>query len=420
MMPPRFQKTIKQTDATRLIARYMFILLYGGSRSGKTFLHLRDIVIRAAAVKSRHLVARHHFNHIKQSIVYDTFPKVMTLCFPGVPYHVNKTDWFAELSNGSQIWFMGLDDKERVEKILGNEYSTIFLNEVSEITWMAAEIVMTRLAENVGLDLKMLFDCNPPSIKHWIYSIFFEGLLPGTKEPLRNPHLYGKMQINPPDNLANLTPEFIEILKSLPRAARARFFAGEFQRIVEGALWTWEDIDKARMLNPPKEMDRIVVAVDPPVTSGPDADECGIIVAGAHGQGTGRHAFILQDCSLQGSPLTWGNKVLRAYNIFLADRVVAEVNQGGDLVETNLRNIQNNVSYKSVHATKGKMTRAEPVAALYELGRVHHIGTLSGLEDQLISYVPGVTKKSPDRMDALVWAITELVLSGKQGDWDLI
>ena len=126
-----FKFTEKQLEArSKMALEYMYFMLFGGSRSGKTFLIIYAIVIRALKSKgSRHVALRFRFNAIKASIIFDTFPKVMKLCFPGVEYNINKTDWIATFKNGSEIWFGGLDDKERTEKILGQEYSTIFLNE---------------------------------------------------------------------------------------------------------------------------------------------------------------------------------------------------------------------------------------------------------------------------------------------------
>ena len=133
-----FKLTRKQQQGNELLgSEATHIMLYGGSRSGKTFLNVRAIVTRALAHRSRHAMLRFRFNHIKASIVYDTLPKVMSLCFPGVADHcrLNKEDWFYTLPNKSEIWFGGLDDKERTEKILGQEYATMFLNECSQIPW---------------------------------------------------------------------------------------------------------------------------------------------------------------------------------------------------------------------------------------------------------------------------------------------
>ncbi len=149
-----FQLTAKQkaqvelasTDATHIMA-------YGGSRSGKTFGFVRAVLLRGLAHKSRHAILRYRFNHIKASIILDTLPKVMELCFPGVAANckLDKTDWYYTLPNGSEIWFGGLDDKERTEKILGQEYSTLYLNECSQIPYASRNMAMTRLAQAQSL-----------------------------------------------------------------------------------------------------------------------------------------------------------------------------------------------------------------------------------------------------------------------------
>src|SRR3954471_14879846 len=126
-----FEFTPKQAEAQNFLSSIaMYVMLFGGSRSGKTFLHVRNVIMRALkAPSSRHAILRFRFNHLKASIILDTFPKVMEIAFPGVQYHLDKSDWYAELGEGSQIWFGGLDDKERTEKILGQEHATLYLNE---------------------------------------------------------------------------------------------------------------------------------------------------------------------------------------------------------------------------------------------------------------------------------------------------
>ena len=153
-------------------------------------------------------------------------------------------------------------------------------------------------------------------------------------------------------------------------------------------------------------MDRIVVAIDPSATS--TGDEAGIIVAGKAGE----HFYPLADESLQGSPLQWAQAAITAYHKFNADCIVAEVNNGGEMVTTTIQTIPEarNIRISTVNASRGKQTRAEPVAAIYEQGRGHHVGVFNALEDELALWVPG--DKSPNRMDALVWAAYELGLGG--------
>jgi phage terminase large subunit-like protein len=155
-------------------------------------------------------------------------------------------------------------------------------------------------------------------------------------------------------------------------------------------------------------MKRVVVAIDPTTTAKSGSDETGIIVAGL---GMNDEAYILEDLSGKYTPAKWAQVALSAYYRHSADRVIAEVNQGGDMVEHTLRTLDPNVSFKSVHASRGKIARAEPVAALDAQGRVHHVGALSLLEDQMCRFDPLNDSKSPDRVDARVWALTELMLA---------
>jgi predicted phage terminase large subunit-like protein len=175
-----------------------------------------------------------------------------------------------------------------------------------------------------------------------------------------------------------------------------------------GALWKRDAIDALRVRHAP-DLARVVVAIDPAVTSRQGSDETGIVVAGL---GTDGHGYVLADRSLVATPDAWARAAVSAYNEHRADRLIAEVNNGGDLVETVLRTVSHGVAYRAVHASRGKQTRAEPIAALYEQGRVHHVGSLPQLEDQLCSWAPATDAHSPDRLDALVWALSELMLGG--------
>jgi len=188
----------------------------------------------------------------------------------------------------------------------------------------------------------------------------------------------------------------------------ARMYSQEFgceflgERI--GALWNRETIDNLRVTSAPT-LTRIVIGVDPAVTANEESDETGIIVAGIAANG---HCYVLDDRSLKGSPSAWAMAAVGAYDKHKADRIIGEVNNGGDLVEANIRTVGPRASYKAVHASRGKTIRAEPVAALYEQGKVHHVGFFPELENQMCEWAPG--EGSPDRMDAQVWAITELAL----------
>lgn len=206
------------------------------------------------------------------------------------------------------------------------------------------------------------------------------------------------------DNKANLASAFITTITDKyqgTRLGRQELYA-EVLDDNPNALWKREDIEKYRAKQAPT-MQRMVVAIDPAATSKDDSDETGIIVAGKDILG---EFYVFKDASLRDTPNNWAKAALSAYKDFRADRIIGEVNNGGEMVEAVIRNVDPYVSYTGVHASRGKVTRAEPIAALYEQGKVHHVGMFSELEDQMCEWVPG--EKSPDRMDALVWALTEL------------
>lgn len=215
------------------------------------------------------------------------------------------------------------------------------------------------------------------------------------------------------DNACNLAPTFLRAIEERYGGTRLgrQELNGELLEDRQDALWSRSELDAHRLRQAPA-LHRIVVAVDPPVTSGPSSDLCGILACGIDGGGQG---YVLGDYSIAGHrPLEWARRAVSVYRDVEADRLVAEVNQGGEMVETIIHQIDPNIAVRPVRASRGKWTRAEPVAALYAQGRVHHIGTLRDLEDQMCDFGPDglAGGRSPDRVDALVWALTELLLTG--------
>lgn len=402
-----FVKTAKQREAVRLMAdEAKFTMLFGGSRSGKSFIIIRQIILRCLkAPGSRHLICRFAFNHAKQSLWHDTIPKVLSLCFPGVKPQENKTDWFLEFHNGSQIWIGGLDDKDRTEKVLGNEYATIFVNEASQVSYQAFTILTTRLAQNTSLTNRIYIDCNPPSTSHWVYKVFIKNVNPDTDKPL-NKALYSHMRLNPDDNAENLPADYIDsVLGTLSERQQKRFRFGEFVDDVEGALWTWDMIERHRVEEAP-QLTRVCIPVDPAVTANDSSDETGIIPVA---KGVDGHFYVLSDYTGKYSPDQTARRVATAYDDHKADMVVGEINNGGDYIETVLKLVGGEMPYTGVHASRGKYTRAEPIALLYSQGRIHHVGSLQKLEDEMTSWVPNSGAKSPNRIDSLVWGITYLL-----------
>jgi predicted phage terminase large subunit-like protein len=176
-------------------------------------------------------------------------------------------------------------------------------------------------------------------------------------------------------------------------------------------LWTHGVIEAARVNAAPSELSRVVVAIDPAVTSGEEADETGIVVVGKDHNG---HGYVLADISGRYQPIDWAKCAIAAYRTYKADRIIAEVNNGGEMVGNTLRMVDENVPFTAVHASRGKVTRAEPVSALYEQGRMHHVGPFPQLEDQMTNFTSDFDRRtagySPDRVDALVWAAAELLV----------
>ena len=413
------QWTPKQDAALKLLAGpAKHILLAGGSRSGKTFLLLSAIVSRALrAPGSRHVVLRFRFGHVKQSVVYDTLPAVMAKVFPTAEFELNKSDFFVRFPNGSEIWFGGLDDKERTEKILGNEYATIFLNECSQISYTARSMALTRLAQLVKdqdgkpLPPKMYLDENPPDKGHWTYRMFKTKVDPETRAELRDAQDYAFMQLNPVDNQQNLSADYLKTLEALPPRLRKRFLEGEFRDASPNALFSEETLERWRNIDRElPDMLRIVVAVDPSGADDDDNienDEIGIVVVGLGLDGNG---YVLEDLTCKCSPERWGKVATNAYERWSADAIVAEVNYGGAMVGAVIRGARPNTPFRPVTASRGKVVRAEPISLLFEQGKVRMAGIFRELEDELCGFTTHgyMGENSPNRADAAIWGLSSL------------
>ena len=418
-----FKLTARQQAAQEILASdSTYLMLFGGSRSGKTFLLCRNVAMRAMkAAGSRHAILRFRFNAVKASVVMDTWPKMMRLCFPGVDAPISKSDWYAEFPNGAQVWFGGLDDKERTEKILGQEYVTIYLNESSQIPWGSVGVAITRLAQQVeqnvqgaaarALKPRFYFDCNPPSKAHWSYKLFIKKVDPETGEPVKRPEDYASFQINPQDNAVNVSAGYLETLESLSTRLQKRFLKGEFADATPNQLFSEDDIEKWRNIGADlPEFVRVVVGVDPSGSGdvdNADNDAIGICVGAI---GTDGNAYLLEDATVKAGPATWGRIAASAFDRHAADVIVGEVNYGGAMVQQTIQTARPRTPYKAVTATRGKHVRAEPFSALYEQGKIRHVGNFRELEDELAAFstVGYLGEGSPNRADAWIWVLAEL------------
>jgi hypothetical protein len=390
-----FNKTDKQKELYELLGDSRTLLAEGGGRSGKTIAIVRYLFLRAMKYPGTdQLIGRFRFSHAKQSICYQTVPKLSKLEDVNFNRYLNKSDWFYALPNGSRIWIGGFDDKERTEKILGNEYATIFLNEASQISYETREMLLTRLNPPQGVPAKEIIDYNPPSINHWGYKIFHKRQFPDGR-PVPDDD-YRFIRMNPSDN-PNVSEEYLKVLDNMSAAKRIRFRDGEYSTD-SGSLWkrAWITYDDTVY-----DFERIVIGVDPSGTT--DGDEIGILVDGK----IGPDFRVLDDYSCHGTPAEWAAEVSAAYDKWQADLVVAEKNYGGDMVESTIKTANPMINVKLITSSRGKILRAEPISALYEQGRVKHRRPFLELEDECCTYEPG-SDFSPNRLDANVFALAEL------------
>lgn len=217
------------------------------------------------------------------------------------------------------------------------------------------------------------------------------------------------------DNAGNLARPFLKQIEERYGGTRLgrQELEGEILGDIPGALWTRGNIDDNRLREVPEDLERVIVAVDPAASSEEGADENGIVVVGLARDADGyARGYVLEDGSLRGTPEEWANKAVNLYRKWQADKVVAEKNNGGEMVESVLKTVDRSLPVKLVHATRGKIVRAEPISALYEQGRVHHVGRFDELEDQMclfsVDNIRNASTGSPDRVDALVWGLSEI------------
>ena len=425
---------------------YRYHLFYGGGGSGKSFLIFYIIILRAMmAPQSRHLIVRRALNSCRNTLFHKTAREVINSAWPGLlatdQIQISESESTIRLSNGSFIRFDGLDDEERMTKVLGDEYNTIWLNECNELTYSKVSLLEGRLrykafwderlkgGRRIALTNKFFFDCNPIGFDAWEYRAFKKHLNPIDGDALGNPERWIAHKLNPHANLNQLGEGYIEnMAATMSRADRTRFIEGEWSDRNGEGVFNQAIISENRLPKPksaitpsqilallPAEPDRIIIAVDPAISDKKNSDLTGISVVALLSGDPDPHAYVLADLSMKGRPEQWAGVVAQAYREWGASRVVAEKNQGGDMVESVLRQAYRHLPYKHVHAHVNKTSRAEPVSTLYERNLVHHVGTLEDLETQMCSWGTPAASKSPDRMDALVWAITELFDLGRKG-----
>ena len=350
------------------------------------------------------------------AIIGETFGDARTICVEGPAgvlnvlksyglvedrdFIYNKSSWQIILGSGQIIHLLGADDADAGR---GLNLSGLWADEIAKWkysydTWNEGLAFALRIGDNP----RAIVTTTPKPIK--IIKEFLarnDGSIYITRGTLF-------------DNIKNLSRSMVEELRTRYEGTRIGLqeLYGQVLEDIEGALWKRAQIDATRVKEAPP-MIRVIVGVDPAVTSTEKSDETGIVTAGL---GVDGQYYVLADDSLRSSPTEWAKAAVAAYKKWLADRVVAETNMGGDLVILTIQNIDNTVATKKVTATRGKRLRAEPISALYEQGKVHHVGSFPTLEEQMCEWVPKLSTEktkeekefSPDRLDALVWALHEL------------
>jgi predicted phage terminase large subunit-like protein len=393
-----------------------YFMITGGRGSGKSFAISTALCNDQANATYNTLYLRQTLVSAHISIIPEFWEKIELLKLESA-FERNLTEISCRFSPW-KIFFRGIQTSRGSNEAQLKSIKSVGLALIDEAQELIDEAAFDRIDYSLrdkGQRNRVFFSLNPTNDKHWIYRRFFqERGVPDDFNGIVGDTCY--IHTDYRDNRENLDPDFLRLAEEcrLNNPSKYRnIFLGFWAHDVEGALWTAEMIDSWRVDAAPADLDRIVVAVDPAVTSADDSDETGIVVAGVKRLRGEPHYFVLADRSKHTTPQAWGAAVVNAYHEYHADRVVAEVNNGGDLVEIMLKGFGERIPYKAVRASRGKLVRAEPVAALYERGLVHHVGRFGVLEDQMRTYQGRDTEKSPDRMDALVWALTEL--SSKRG-----
>lgn len=387
--------------------RCRYFILTGGRGSGKSFgVSVSECNHTTSNEPHKTLFTRYTMVAAHISIIPEFSEKIDLLGMHDV-FDVQLKD-IINKQTGNSIIFRGIktssgNQTANLKSIQG--ITTWILDEAEELQDEGMFDTIDLSIREKGVQNRVIIVLNPTHKKHWIYKRFFE--------ESNVPHDYNGIvgdvcYINTSylDNIDNLSDSFINQAERIKRINPSKYrhlFLGEWADETEGALWRQSTMIDPFIVRRAPNMKRIIVGVDPSVTSSGNQDECGIVVVG---KGFDGHYYVLSDKSGLYSPSEWGRVSVAEYKNHKADRIAAEVNQGGDLVEMNIRNVDKSAAVKKVRATRGKLLRAEPIAGLYEEGLVHHVGHFDELEAEMTTFTGD--GDSPNRLDALVWALTEL------------
>ncbi|MGK2911238.1 MAG: phage terminase large subunit [Sphingobium sp.] len=394
-----------------------FNLLYGGGGSGKSVVISYILAMRGMnAPGSRHGIFRKTATSCRKTLFDLAFREALEMTYPGLladkHTKINETEMSIELPNGSIFFFAGLDSSN-ITRIMGDKFATIWMNECDEFTYDDVMKLKSRLRDvkqtisGKQLPLKMFFDLNPDAKDHFTYRVWVDKINPDRNLPLRKPEDYDSFQMNVSATDTHLGADYLQDQLEGSDAHIQRYVHGYWRDEREHSMFKPSTVNANRVQEAP-DLKRIVVAIDPAASSHEKSDETGIIVAGQCFDG---HYYILDDFSLKAQPEGWAEAASDAYRKWSADAVIAERNNGGDMVTSTLRLVAPHLPVKTVWASRGKIVRAEPISALYASNKVHHVGEFSDLEQQMYRFHTDFSRSkdgSPDRLDALVWALSEL------------
>jgi predicted phage terminase large subunit-like protein len=295
---------------------------------------------------------------------------------------------------------LGIDTEKDMDKILGLECSTLLLEEVSEIKFEQYQLLISRLRENKCKQNRIIMCCNPSLKKFWVHQMFVEHKNPLDGNELKDFTAYVE-KLNPEDNLDHLSSTYIDNLKQLVGRSKLRFYNGDWMDEVEGSLFKYDFIQNNRKSI--KEYERIIIGCDPAVTSKNTSDDTGIVVCAKQDN----DYYVLCDESFKGSPGEVVDKIISLWHKYSAKTYI-EQNQGGDWLTAAVSKANPECPIEGIHHSIGKLGRAEPISFLYERNLVHHTEIFTDLESQMCAFTGNDKDKSPDRMDALVIALTQL------------
>jgi phage terminase large subunit len=385
------------------LARYFFV--YGGRGSGKSYAVAEFLLRLTYEVGHVILFTRYTMKSAEISIIPEFKSKIIELN-AAKDFEVTS-DHILNKRSGSRLIFRGIKTSEGIQTANLKSIKGLTTWVLDEAEELHNEDVFDKIDESIraiNTQNRVIFILNPTLVSHWIYKRFFASLPEFFTGQVGNTEYIYTSYL---ENLKNLAASFVEkgqILKSQNSLKYKCRYLGAWAKESSEALWRFTDITYKQ----PSELKRICVAIDPAVTSNLNSDETGLVVCGIDSENKG---YVLEDCSGVYRPEAWAKLAVNLYHKHKADFIVAEVNQGGDLVKQIIRQFDSNAKVVTVHANKGKYTRAEPVASLYSENKVFHIKPFTQLEEQMITWQAMAGEKSPDRIDALVYGLTKLLLT---------